>query len=579
MKYKLTNSDEHSKVNYKTLLIILRHEKKSLSVAFFNIVINAVLNMMAPYLIGVAVNDYMQTKHYHGVIVVAFSLLVIYIIVALTGVIQTKVMGGVGQRVLFDIRNRLFTKLQDLPVDFFNQNKSGDLISRINNDTNKLNEFFSQSLIQFMNSIFFMGGAVVALLTLNLPLGACALAPAIVLLIFTRLTSRWVKYNNRKAMQTLGSLSAEIQENLNNFKVIVAFNRRDFFRKKFDDINSSNYRISVKVGLINGMYSPIYGICSNIGQLVLLSLGIYMILQGSFTVGFLISFITYVGYFYDPLRRMAVLWATFQTAMAAWDRIWEILSLESDLPVTKEDSCADSSLLSFHDVTFSYPDGSEVLHHINIQLKPGKTYAFVGPTGGGKTTTASLMARLYDPTEGNIYFQGKDIRSYTSAERADKIGFILQDPILFQGTVLENLMYGNEILQHLTPEDIEQHIAQLGLKKLLDRFDSGLQTEIRTNETISLGQKQLIAFMRAVLRRPQLLILDEATANIDTVSEQLLEEILNHLPHDTTKVIIAHRLNTIENSDDIFFVNSGGIVKAGSSAEAYDMLQNGARLS
>jgi ATP-binding cassette subfamily B protein len=189
------------------------------------------------------------------------------------------------------------------------------------------------------------------------------------------------------------------------------------------------------------------------------------------------------------------------------------------------------------------------------------------------------MARLYDPTEGNIYFQGKDIRSYTSAERADKIGFILQDPILFQGTVLENLMYGNEMLQHLTPEDIEQHIAQLGLKKLLDRFDSGLQTEIGTNETISLGQKQLIAFMRAVLRRPQLLILDEATANIDTVSEQLLEEILNHLPHDTTKVIIAHRLNTIENSDDIFFVNSGGIVKAGSSAEAYDMLQNGARLS
>jgi ATP-binding cassette subfamily B protein len=213
---------------------------------------------------------------------------------------------------------------------------------------------------------------------------------------------------------------------------------------------------------------------------------------------------------------------------------------------------------------------------VNFDLQRGRTYAFVGPTGGGKTTTASLIARLYDATKGTILLDGKDIRSYDPCERASRIGFILQDPLLFSGTVRDNIMYGNTECAGLTNGQLEKAIEDAQLANLLKRFDKGLDTPIQTTgDGISLGQKQIIAFMRAILRKPELLILDEATANIDTVTEQQLEAILKNLPDSTTKVIIAHRLNTIENADEIFFVNSGEIIAAGSFNEALEMLMEG----
>ncbi len=204
----------------------------------------------------------------------------------------------------------------------------------------------------------------------------------------------------------------------------------------------------------------------------------------------------------------------------------------------------------------------------------------VGPTGGGKTTTASLMARLYDPTTGDVFLDGKDIRSFSPEERTQKIGFILQEPVLFTGTVKENILYGNEAYAAHSNEQLEEVIHKAGLEQLLKRFDKGLETQLTASgDAVSLGQKQLIAFIRAVLRNPELLILDEATANIDTVTEQLLEDILRNLPTSTTKVIIAHRLNTIENADEIFFVNAGEVVQAGSMDHALEMLLHHSRKS
>ena len=236
--------------------------------------------------------------------------------------------------------------------------------------------------------------------------------------------------------------------------------------------------------------------------------------------------------------------------------------------------------MKFKNVSFSYPNGKEVLANINFNLLKGNTYAFVGPTGGGKTTTASLISRLYDPIKGTIYLDGKDIRSYSSEERTNKIGFILQEPFLFSGTVRDNILYGNDLYRDKTNGQLADEIKNAGLEKLILRFKDGLDTPIRLNgEGISLGQKQLIAFMRAVLRKPDILILDEATANIDTVTEQLLDNILKNLPGNTTRVIIAHRLNTIEHADEIFFVNSGKVKRAGSLHEAVDMLLHGKRES
>lgn len=564
-------------VSLRKLITIISGERRNLTIAFGAIFLNAGLSLMGPYLVGYTIDTYVQTKNYHGVLLFSGILLAMFISAFIVNFGQMRMMGGIGQRMLFRLRNSVFDKLQELPLEFFNQNKAGDLISRINNDTDKVNQFFSQSLMQFIGSFITMTGAGILLLAINLPLGLAALSPAIILWIFTKSISPWVRRKNEASLKSLGYLSAEIQESLANFKVVIAFNRRDYFRRRFKEANDENYRKSILAGIANNILTPVYTFASNIGQLIVLSLGIWMIIKGYFSVGLLISFIAYISSFYNPLRQMAALWANFQLALAAWDRISYLLSFENNLKIASDvEDFENKSLVHFRDVSFKYPNGKEVLRNVNFNLQKGKTYAFVGPTGGGKTTTASLMARLYDTSQGKIYFEGRDIRSFTSCERASKIGFILQEPLLFSGTVKDNILYGNPDCAGITHDKLESALEEAKLGDLIRRFDSGLDTPIQmTGDGISLGQKQLIAFMRAILRKPELLILDEATANIDTITEQQLEVILQDLPASTTKVIIAHRLNTIENADEIFFVNSGDIIAAGSFSEALDLLMKG----
>ncbi|WP_406827298.1 ABC transporter ATP-binding protein [Pedobacter sp. KACC 23697] len=565
----------------KSLLKLISSEHKSLWLALIAILVNSGLLLLGPLLIGHTVDTYIRTKQFHGVLIFGGILLVMYMIAMVTGYTQTRLMGGVGQRMLYTLRNAIFNKLQELPVSFFNQNKAGDLISRVNNDTDKLNQFFSQSLMQFIGSIVTMIGAGIFLLSINLELGAATLAPAVVIVIFTVALSPWVKGKNAKNLKSVGGMSAEIQESLNNFKVIIAFNRRDYFRKRFNEANTKNYKTAIGAGLANNIFVPVYGLLSSIAQLITLLFGIYLIAKGNFTLGLLVSYISYTTNFYNPLRQLAALWTSFQVAMASWDRISQILSLESNLKqITLNEPVTSNVLLEFKNVHFSYDDRKEILHNINLRFEKGKTYALIGPTGGGKTTTASLISRLYDPTKGNVLLNGKDIRSFSAAERTQKIGFILQEPFLFTGTVKENILYGNSKYAAVTDHELKKIIEEANLDALLAIFDEGLNTQITSgSDSISLGQKQLIAFMRAVLRNPELLILDEATANIDTITEQLLDSILNKLSKETTLVIIAHRLNTIENADEIYFVNEGEVQKAGTLNDALNMLLKGKRVS
>jgi len=565
----------------KKLLQLIEHERKNLLLALTAILINSTINLLGPFMIGYAIDKYVQHKLYNGVLIFSGILLVMYVCGLVSSYLQTKLMGGVGQRMLFTLRNAIFNKLQLLPVDFFNQNKAGDLISRVNNDTDKLNQFFSQSLMQFIGSIATMTGSGIFLLLINPRLGVAALAPGLLILLFTSLVSPWVKRKNAVNLKSVGGMSAEIQESLNNFKVIIAFNRRDYFRKRFDEANRQNYNTAVGSGLANNIFLPVYSFFSSVGQLLVLIGGIYLISTSDIGVGKLISYILYVTLFYNPLRQLAALWASFQVAMAGWDRIARILSLDSNL-TTVESVVAEPSapLLEFRNVHFGYTADHEILHNISFKLEQGKTYALVGPTGGGKTTTASLIARLYDPGKGTVLLGGRDMRSYGPTERTKKIGFILQEPFLFTGTVKENILYGNEVYKDYSNGQFEQVITDANLGALLALFESGLETKVTSSgDSISLGQKQLIAFMRAVLRSPELLILDEATANVDTITEKLLSDILDKLPETTTRVIIAHRLNTIENADEIFFVNSGEVIRAGSFDHAMNMLLQGKRVS
>jgi len=591
MDYSLTKTDiakekEKSVLTtaWRRLVPLMAEEKRSVAIALTAILVSSAATLSVPIIIAHIVDVYMVNKDFHGVLSFSGLLIAIFLAGLLGSYVQVKTMGGVGRRLLFNLRNKIFGKLQELPVAFFNQNKAGDLVSRINNDTDKLNQFFSQALMQFFSNIILIIGTGIFLLVIDLKLGFIALIPAILALIATQMLSPWVKRTSLASLRTLGAMSGEIQESINNFKVIVAFNRLDYFRNKFKESNELNYSASVLAGVASNVFNPIYVLASSLAQLAVLAYGIYLISAGHFTVGLLIGFLLYVNSFYTPLRQLASVWPSLQLALAGLDRISEVLALESDvktMPEGKPEAISlSAAVLEFKNVFFHYAEGKDVLKNINFALERGKTYALVGPTGGGKTTTASLMARLYDPSRGTVYLEGKDICCYPPSERVKKIGFILQEPFLFTGTVRENILYGNEEHGQYSNAELADILEKAHLTKLLDRFSDGLDTLIVSGaDAISLGQKQLIAFIRAVLRSPDILILDEATANIDTVTEQLLEEIIDKLPEKTTKVIIAHRLNTIENADDIFFVNAGQITHAGSMSHAMDMLLHDKRQS
>src|ERR1035437_3984138 len=325
MNYEL-NSEQNKKTfsaweALRALWPYLGGERNTLIFAGLATLANSLVSLVAPLLIAHVVDAYIVPRQFSGVISFGHILLRLYVAGLFTSYAQTRLMGGTGQRVLLNLRTNIFGKLQELPVAFFNANKTGDLISRINKDTDKLNQCFSQSLVQFVGSIVIMFGAAIFILVINLKLGVAALAPALALLVFTQLLSPWVKRRNAVSLTSTGGLSAEVSESLNNFKVVVAFNRRDFFRKRFAVANDDNYKAAVKAGIANNTFTPVFGFSSNIAQLVVLAYGMYLIGTGSFTIGLLVGFLSYVTNFYNPLRQLAALWSNFQIALAGWDRI------------------------------------------------------------------------------------------------------------------------------------------------------------------------------------------------------------------------------------------------------------------
>ncbi len=574
MNYNLgPDNKTKQKISFiKALKALYQHIKGSrikMLIAFLFLLINSATTISAPFLIGDVTNKYIPIKDKDNLLRSVALLAGIYLVGALFSYLQTLLMGRVGQEILFRIRNAIFKKIQSLPLQFFNQNKSGDLISRINNDTDKMNQAFSETLLRFAGDIVVIIGIGGVMIALNSTLGLIAVGTLGIMLLITLALSSFIKSRNDQSLQKLGELSGEIQESLSNFKVTVVFNRRDYFKKSFGQVNENNRKAATWAGVANGILAPIYNYAGTIASLLILIVGIQLLIFDKINAhtmpefGSLLTFILYSNTFFNPLKELAEIFSQVQTAIASWSRIYTLLRVESNLvQIKSEDKDSNNHLMHFHNVSFGYDTESMILNKINMELERGKSYALVGPTGGGKSTTASLMARLYDVTEGQIFFKGKDIRTFDLKDLAKEIGFILQEPFLFSGTLAENIKYGNDDLEDATDEQLEQKLHELGLKALVARFNDGLKTEISSNaENISLGQKQLIAFVRILLRQPKLLILDEATANIDTVTEKLLEDILNKLPKDTTKVTIAHRLNTIENADQIFFISGGTIEK------------------
>ncbi len=580
MKYTLNSKNKNFFLSAKKLVALMKDEKRDVIISLIFIFFDALISTGWPVIIGYIIDSCIPAGNIKLTFIFSAILLVLFIVQWWIERKESIIMGNVGKRILFDIRNKLFKKLQELPVSFFNQNKVGDLISRINNDTDKLSQFFAMAFNQFFQSIASIIGIGIFVVVLNPKLGMISFIPAVIIFMITKILSGWIKRRNIKELQMAGEMSAEIEENLENFKVIAVFNRVDYLNDKFNKVNEKNFKTSFRTSIANGVLNPIYTIASSIAQIMALCFGIIFISQGNFTAGLLVSYMLYLDKFYTPLRRFAGIWSIIQSSLAALERISEILNVESDIKVLENvESINSNNILEFKNVSFKYNNDKVVFENISFSLEKGKTYALVGPTGGGKTTTALLMARLYDPTSGTVFLNGKDIRGFSFEEKSKKIGYILQEPFLFTGTIKENIIYGNDKYLNISDEELINVLKERGLDHLLSNFSDGINTQIiYGRDNISLGQKQIIAFIRIILRDPEILILDEATANIDTVTEKILEDIIDKTSKDTTKIIIAHRLNTIENADKIFFVN-GGIQSADSMQDAVNMLMNNTRKS
>lgn len=577
--YKLSQTHNNTpsfEESLATILPLFAGETKNLIMIIITVLINIGTGVITPYIITRAIDGPIANKDIQTLALMSLGLVILFIISAIAAYGQARIMGYVSQRVLFRLRAKVFSSLQSLPIDFFNRNKAGDLISRINNDTNKINQFLSEGVLRFTSLFFSLIGIAGMMLYLNWQLASIVFILTSIILIITRIATPFIEGINKVGLENQGSLSSEVQEGLLNFNAIVAFQIQDYYQDNFNKISEAVYKTKIQTNILNDNIAPLYAFVANLAQIILLAVGVSFILSGSITIGLLIGFLAYAQKFFEPLRILGSIVGSLQGALAAWTRVQEIISLESDL-ILEEDKSGikkrkTKHILEFDNVSFGYDD-NKIIKNINFTLEQGKTYALVGPTGGGKSTTASLMARLYDPQQGLVKLYNKDIRIYTEEDRTKIIGFILQEPFLFSGTIGDNIRYGNPDLVDKSNAELIEILKDNNLLDLISSFENGVASSIENNN-ISIGQKQIISFIRVILRQPELLILDEATANIDTITEQNLQNIINQLPATTTKVIIAHRLNTIKKADQIFFISQGILTPAEDFQDALNLIKN-----
>ena len=558
-----------------TILPLFVGETQNIIIIIITVLINIGTGVITPYIITRAIDVPIANKDIQTLGLMSLGLVILFILSAIAAYGQARIMGYVSQRVLFRLRAKVFSSLQSLPIDFFNRNKAGDLISRINNDTNKINQFLSEGVLRFTSLFFSLIGIAGMMLYLHWQLASIVFVLTAIILIITRIATPFIEGVNKVGLENQGALSSEVQEGLLNFNAIVAFQIQEYYQANFNKISEAVYSSKIQTNILNDSIAPLYTFVANLAQIILLAVGVGFILSGSITIGLLIGFLAYAQKFFEPLRILGSIVGSLQGALAAWTRVQEIISLESNL-ILEEDKSGihrrkTKHILEFECVNFGY-DEKLILKNMNFTLEQGKTYALVGPTGGGKSTTASLMARLYDPQQGLVKLYNKDIRTYTEEDRTKTIGFILQEPFLFSGTIGDNVRYGNPDLADKSNAELIEILKDNNLLDLISSFENGIATIIENNG-ISIGQKQIISFIRVILRQPQLLILDEATANIDTITEQNLQNIISQLPTSTTKVIIAHRLNTIKKADQIFFISQGILTPAEDFQHALNLIK------
>ena len=545
--------------------------------AFLMIVVSA-SNLAGPYLLKVAIDEYIAKKNLAGLNFITLLYLVIYIVNWLGQYWQQYIISWAGQNIIFNLRRDLFSHLQRLGLRFYDKLEAGRIMSRVTNDVDALNNLLTSGLVGLINDFFTIFGIIFIMLQMDFRLALVSFI-TLPMLVYA---SIWFQNRMRRAYHNvrrrIADVNANLQESISGIRVSQAFTREDVNAQRFDETNQNNLQANLQAVSLQSAFFPTVDIIGSIGTAAVLWYGGLQIARtlgisvtsaagGALTVGVLVAFLNYVTRFFMPIRDLTQLYSQFLSATVSTERIFEFLDEKPDVADRPgvQPLPPIQGYVKFEDVTFEYVEGQPVLHGVNLEARPGQTIALVGPTGAGKSTVINLLSRFYEITGGRVTIDGHDIRDVTLESLRSQLGIVLQDTFLFSGTIKDNIRYGR---LDASEGDIQSVARTVNADPFIQHMPQGYDTQVQERGSkISVGQRQLVSFARALLADPRILILDEATSSVDAYTELLIQKALDKLLEGRTAFIIAHRLSTIRNADRIYVIDGGRVVEQGTHDE------------
>ena len=552
------------------LIPYLAYFKAGLILVLVFVLAYTALGLIPPYLIKTAIDRDIPGKDIAGLARIALLMLVVYILNNLFQGVANWVMAGISQRALKRIRTDLFQHLQILPLSFFDRNPAGELMSRLTNDIDAINQSVSQNVISLVASVLSMAGIMVAMFIMDKWLALTSLLVVPIMLWFSQFVARYTRKGYQELQKHLGELNGVMEESISGEKVIKAFRRNDFVVNKFRQHNQEVFKAGIFANNYALLLMPLTDVLGKFFVIVIAVTGGFLALKGLVSVGVIAAFIIYAQNFIQPLRQLSNLYNTIQAALAGAERVFEIIDTPAEIDDAQKAIPLESiqGYVRFDHVKFGYRPDIPIIKDMSIEAKAGEILALVGPTGAGKTTIINLLTRFYEIDNGSISIDGKDIRDLKKDDLRHQLGLVLQDTFLFSDTVMENIRYGR---LDATDEECIEAAKLADADHFIRQLPQGYQTSLSERAgNLSQGQRQLLAIARAILANPGILILDEATSSVDTRTEARIQNSLLRLMKGRTSFVIAHRLSTIRNADQLLVINNGEIVEKGTHQELLD---------